>query len=80
MTQSPSRVTVRKQVSDGNYGTEAVEVSMDAVPGLEAQVLEHVRDLVHAELLRSPSASVRRAVEPKALARPDVDDPEEIPF
>lgn len=75
-----ARVGFRKQVSDGNYGTEAAEVSFDVLSGLEAQGLERARNLVHAELMRSPSANVRRAVEPLVNPKPDVNDLEDLPF
>jgi len=86
-----SHVVFRKQVSDGNYGTEAAEVLL--VPLFEpyemseeavAVTLEAARRLVHAELARSPSANVRRAVEaPKVAAGDDGrtgDDVEDLPF
>jgi hypothetical protein len=91
------RVSFRKQVSDGNYGTEAAEASIelevkdvgeaedveDMLKVLE-DLLKEMRQRVHAELLRSPSPAVRRAVEPRpALAgvatEPDLDDPD-LPF
>jgi hypothetical protein len=63
------RGTVRKQVSDGNYGTEAVEITIEW-PVEDGQdedtvaenLLQQARRLVHLELSHSPSANVRRAV------------------
>jgi hypothetical protein len=62
----------RKQVSDRNYGTEAAEIYLeDALPAsaedeeVEAvaeALLMQARRLVHAELGRSPSPSVRASV------------------
>lgn len=65
------RVSFRKQVSDGNYGTEAAEASIELdVDETEDDtileiLLKQVRQRVHAELGRSPSSAVRRAVEDK---------------
>lgn len=79
MTQTV-RVTFRKQLSDGNYGTEAAEVSVEYEleeedPGQFARVLlPEIRKLVHGELLRSPSQRVRAALEPQ---RTYVDDDDE---
>ena len=74
----PSRVVFRKQVSDGNYGSEVAEVALETSPGLEAMTLAHARDLVHAELARSPSGTVRRALEsPKLATAPNIDDDDE---
>lgn len=83
-----ARVVFRKQVSDGNYGTEAAEVALDVPLGEVydlseegvASTLQAARRLVHEELARSPSASVRRALEPPRPLAPamvvptDVDD------
>jgi hypothetical protein len=86
------RVSFRKELSDGNYGTEAAEVTFEDEVEPEAdeakraaRLLAMARYCVHEELLRSPSSAVRRAVEPPAaqpaLARvatePDLDD---LPF
>jgi len=84
-----ARVVFRKQVSDGNYGTEAAEVALDVPvghPSMVAATLETARQLVHEELARSPSASVRRALEPPRPLSPamivpsDMDDPADVPF
>jgi len=92
-----ARVVFRKQVSDGNYGTEAAEVALDVPVSEEyvydlseetvAATLQAARRLVHAELARSPSASVRRALQPPRPLSPamvvptDVDDdPEDLPY
>lgn len=70
-------VTFRKQVSDGNYGTEAAEVTLglSAEGGELVQLddgsypaighwLHRAREAVHAELSRSPAGKVRAAVAP----------------
>jgi len=90
-----ARVVFRKQVSDGNYGTEAAEVLLDVQVDADgdydsemvAATLETARQLVHAELARSPSVSVRRALQPPRPLSPamvvptDVDDdPEDLPY
>ena len=65
------RVSFRKQVSDGNYGTEAAEVSlewyMDGGDGeddenMAHELLNNARALVHAQLSRSPSTRVRQSL------------------
>jgi thymidylate kinase len=66
------RVTFRKQVSDGNYGTEAAEISLeDTLPSdgtdeemdmLAEALLMQARRHVQTELGRSGSATVCRAV------------------
>jgi hypothetical protein len=65
------KVVFRKTVSDQNYGHESAELSLeyDVPPGEDhaeyGQVLlAQVRHLVHAELTRSPSIAVRRALNP----------------
>ena len=81
------RVSFRKQVSDGNYGTEAAEMTMEDYvhPDAEANVdtsiaelmLRTCRSLVHEELARSPSTKVRAALgKPTAvtLGPSDYDD------
>lgn len=83
------RVSFRKQVSDGNYGTEAVEVTLEdhAISPLEqhamcADLTETARTFVHAELGKSPSRVVRQSVGPPR--KPDAlgpsADPEDLPF
>jgi hypothetical protein len=82
------RVTFRKQVSDGNYGTEAAEYTLecDQMDGVADALLQRARALVHAELNRSPSPSVRRALEPPpplaggAPMRTAPDGLEDLPF
>ena len=89
------RVSFRKQVSDGNYGTEAAEVTLeewlepDAEPELDEAtarvLLESARAECHAELMRSPSARIRELFVPRAPSRMSVpDEPEdsgdEVPF
>lgn len=75
-------VTFRKQVSDGNYGSETIEVTLDVPEGEAAQdVLMVAQSVVHQQLAQSLSASVRRAVQPPVLAKPgDADDVEDLPF
>lgn len=95
MTELLVRVSFRKQVSDGNYGTEAAEITLEdsANSPLEQQslcedLLDQARQYVHAELGRSPSKTVRLTV---ALRKPEVPapthdpdapthDPEDLPF
>jgi hypothetical protein len=72
------RVTYRRYVSDGNYGTEGAEVSLEVTvsesgddwseESVEA-TLESAKRLVYAKLAESPSYAVRRAVE---APKPDV--------
>src|SRR5947207_12698055 len=70
------QVSYRRQVSDGNYGTEAAEASLewfiddDNEMGTEdkeaaEEMLGQARDLVLNQLRASLSESVRRAVTPK---------------
>jgi len=74
-----ARVSFRKQVSDGNYGSEVAEVSfdVDAEDAYEvteevlALALENARKLVHDELSHSPSANVRRALEQPKVSEDD---------
>jgi len=90
-----ARVVFRKQVSDGNYGTEAAEVMLDVESDTDVDwntetvsaCLDLARRLVHEELSKSPSLTVRRALEPPKLPKDyatvpdDVDvDPEDPPF
>jgi hypothetical protein len=96
MTATPSeiraRVVFRKQASDGNYGSETAEVAID-VPLEEvydlseesiAATLATARRLVHEELRKSPSPSVRLALESlnrgKPAAANEVDELEDLPF
>jgi len=79
------RVTFRKHVSDGNYGSETAEVSVD-VDGLGSlaaisQRLADARELVHAELARSPSWRVRDAVKPELpVGVASDEDPEDLQY
>ena len=83
-----ARVVFRKQVSDGNYGTESAEVALevpgdvyDATEEVIALALENARKLVHEELSKSPAWRVRDAVKPELPPEPaTAADPEEIPF
>lgn len=58
-----SHVVFRKQVSDGNYGSETAEVMLDLPDDWNdsavALALQGARELVHAELARSPNSIVR---------------------
>ena len=73
-------VTFRKQVSDGNYGTEAAEVQLEAYfddaeddeEALIRSLLMAARRYVSTELLRSPALKVRNAVQPPKPLREDV--------
>ena len=65
-------VTYRKQVSDGNYGTESAEVTLQATVDEEGEevdsdltvpfLLTEARRHVYAKLDESPSIAVRRAL------------------
>ena len=87
MSDESARVHVafRKQISDGNYGSESAEVWLDVFDGSDGSVaarLETARRLVHAELAKSPAWRVRDAVTPSDLPpdqRPP-DDPEDLPL
>jgi hypothetical protein len=68
------RVTFRKAVSDGNYGTESAEVMLedwmtdsaeitDTYIDVAKTMLKLARAVVHAELERSPSPRVREAID-----------------
>jgi len=70
----PDHVVFRKQVSDGNYGSETAEISLEIPDEEEASdeaiagVLAMARRLVFDELRNSPSVNVRRALEyPKPI-------------
>jgi hypothetical protein len=86
MTEAPRiRVTFRKALSDSNYGTEAAEISFDheVEVGQEFEqgdvLLQQARAHVHAELARSPSAAVRRALEPPKARPVPVGAPDDAP-
>ena len=68
---SEQYVTFRKQVSDGNYGSEVAEATVfvdDVTEEAVAAALATARRLVHEELRQSPSSNVRRALEyPKPI-------------
>lgn len=71
------RVTFKKTVSDGNYGGETSEIQLEAPVENEDDedtvaegLMLEARRLVHAELARSPSANVRRAVGAERSAAP----------
>lgn len=70
------RVTFRKAVSDGNYGTESAEVTLEdwidtvfigedeeSYTAMAAASLRDARALVQAELERSSSQRVRSAID-----------------
>lgn len=70
------RVTFRKQLADGNYGTEAAEVSLEHIvePGedgneIAALLLTQARHLCQDELRQSPSMAIRRATTPPPSLR-----------
>lgn len=80
------RVSFRKQVSDGNYGTESAEVTLedyltiDRTPSEEEAVaddlLDDARKYVHDQLAKSPSGRVRQAVADRlTVAAADGADP-----
>ncbi len=71
------RAGFKKTVSDGNFGSEVAEVILEVENEVEGPDDEDLTDallrlsrrLVHAELARSPSATVRRVLAMQA-ARP----------
>ena len=75
------RATFRKQLSDGNYGTEAAEITfewyIDDTDGSEEdesaaeEMLKAARTYVHGELARSPAQRVRDVLQPKANGADD---------
>jgi hypothetical protein len=78
-------VVFRKQVSDGNYGTEAAEVHLEEyVEGdhdnghLAQAMLDIARHLVHVQLRQSPSSRVRQSVVAPVERTPA--DEDEVPF
>lgn len=83
------RCSFAKQVSDGQYGHERAEVTVEIdEPDVDAgQLLADLRERVHAELARSPSAVVKDAVtyrapvkrDPSAASVPE-DEQEDLPF
>lgn len=74
-------VTFRKQISDGNFGSEVAEVTLQAPvdEGADyrldvAAALSHARMAVQSELRQSPSIAVRRALEPQAPRQTHTDE------
>lgn len=85
------RASFAKQVSDGQYGHERAEVTVEIdEPNVDAdQLLFELRTSVHAELSRSPSEAVRSALnapprtprrDPSATVPEDEQDLESLPF
>jgi hypothetical protein len=84
-----ARVVFRKQVSDGNFGSETAEVALDVPLGevydlseeAVASTLEAARRLVHEELSKSPAWRVRDAVKPELPSQPaHEEDLEDLPL
>jgi len=88
-----ARATYRRAVSDGHYGTEAAEVTLEqsvpeGTPAAEVaeQLLGEATALVHQKLALSSSPEVRRAVVARAPAvaavvpTPDDLDDEDLPY
>lgn len=89
-------VSYRRQVSDGNYGTESAEAYLEWYIGADEddphldyeiaqEMLGQAHNIVHAQLGNSRSATVRRVVEPRTTAPPKTaatlsDDIEPLPF
>jgi len=81
MTQyERATVSFSRQVNDGSYGSETIRVELIVVPSDgqaavseqdAADALIRARAIVHAELAKSSSYSVRRAVEEP---KPDTED------
>lgn len=72
-------VAYRRQVSDGNYGTESAEVYLEwhvEEPEDDAHIdqeiademLRQAHDIVHTRLGQSHSLAVRRQVQPRTTA------------
>jgi len=83
VTDTTVRVVFRRQISDGNYGSETAEIALEALVDdndeVETQVrpgmlLAEARRLVHAELGHSPSQAVRRAVVARSPSPADLED------
>ncbi len=80
--QRTVHISYRRQVADGNYGTEAAEVSLewfvpdgeDTHEDLDAaeEMLTQARDLVLKHLQGSLSEHVRRSVSPRTTKTPQV--------
>lgn len=78
MEQRKVAISYRRQVSDGNYGTEAAEVYLewfldadnDSHTDLEfaQEMLASAHDLVDNRLQNSQSPGVRRSVQPRTTA------------
>jgi len=79
------RVTFKRAVSDGNYGTESVEVTLeDWIFGEHTQagddslvaqtLLARARRLAYGQLAESNNQRVRQAVTTVMVATPDDDD------
>jgi hypothetical protein len=72
------RVTYRRAVSDGNYGTESAEVSLDwfiedkeeTHEDLDAaqEMLSQARDVVMRQLANSDSITIRKGVSQRTTA------------
>jgi hypothetical protein len=75
-------VVYRKQISDGNYGSETSELSFEGVARIRSaedlarDLLKLARELVLDQLRASPSVAIRRALEHEA----PMDDPDEDSF
>lgn len=90
LQQRKVSIGYRRQVSDGNYGTEAAEVTLEWwVDGdqsghddetLAQEMLGRAHEIVHAQLRESLSAHIRRTIAPaKTVAAVPAGD-EEVPF
>lgn len=70
------RVEVGRTVNDGNYGAERVSVGLTASTDGEAsakvaeRLVSMCRQLIHEQLLTSPSEGVRKAIEWEQRTRP----------
>lgn len=80
-------VTFRKAVSDGNYGTESAEVSLQieledgqAEAPVVVRLLSEARTLAQSELNQSPSIAVRRALQRQEPVAPRGVPADEAPF
>lgn len=77
-------VEYRRQVSDGNYGTESAEAYLEwhleepeddshIDQEIALEMLRQAHDIVHAQLGASRSATVRKTIAPRTTALPTND-------
>ena len=88
-TSSHVRAAFKKSCSDGNYGNESAECTleldvstrdMDLLADVGKELLARARRQVHEELRNSPSRAVQHAAEYREPAPIGEDDPEDLPY